>query len=69
MFTVIAQVKSQGPDGVKYRSKDPWCILIKGLAEQHIPEDWLDSHLALVPKPSIDSTGIKGYRIVMMQKL
>ena len=42
-------------------------ILNESLAEQYIPEDWLDSHLAPVPKPGKDSTSIKGYRIVTMQ--
>ena len=41
--------------------------LNNSLAEQNIPEDWLDSHLAPVPKPGKDKTSIKGYRIVTMQ--
>ena len=42
-------------------------MLNKSLAEQEIPEEWLDSHLAPVPKPDKDRTSIKGYRIVTMQ--
>ena len=36
-------------------------------ANQDIPDEWLDSHLAPVPKPDKDHTSIKGYRIVTMQ--
>ena len=32
-----------------------------------IPDDWMDSQLAAVPKPEKDQTSIKGYRIVTMQ--
>ena len=41
--------------------------LNKSLAEHRVPDDWLDSHLAPVPKPGKDLTSIKGYRIVTMQ--
>ena len=42
-------------------------MLNKSVAEQEILEEWLDSHLAPVPKPDKDRTSIKGYRIVTMQ--
>ena len=42
-------------------------MLNNSLASHSIPEDWLDSHLAPVPKPEKDPTSIKGYRIVTMQ--
>ena len=42
-------------------------MLNKSVAEQEIQEEWLDSHLAPVPKPDKDRTSIKGYRIVTMQ--
>ena len=78
MVRVIAQAKNSapGPDGVKYEdlktlsSQDMQSLtntLNNSLAEQNIPEDWLDSHLAPVPKPGKDKTSIKGYRIVTMQ--
>ena len=36
-------------------------------ANHAIPDDWLDSHLAPVPKPEKDHTSIKGCTIVTMQ--
>ena len=36
-------------------------------AYQDIQDEWLDSHLAPVPKPDKDHPSIKGYRIVTMQ--
>ena len=42
-------------------------VLNESLAEHRVPDDWLDSHLASVPKPGKDLTSIKGYRIVTMQ--
>ena len=71
-----ASESAPGPDGVKYSTlktlndQDLHCItdqLNKSLAEQKIPKEWLESHLAPVPKPDKDRTGIKGYRIVTMQ--
>ena len=65
-----------GPDGVKYSDLKTLNeeemqtlsdMLNRSLAEQEIPEEWLDSHLAPVPKPDKDRTSIKGYRIVTMQ--
>ena len=65
-----------GPDGVKYTdlrslSDDDLQSLTNTLndsyANQDIPDEWLDSHLAPVPKPDKDHTSIKGYRIVTMQ--
>ena len=42
-------------------------LLNESLNNQEIPDEWLDSHLAPVPKPDKDKTSIKGYRIVTMQ--
>ena len=65
-----------GPDGVRYKSmkdldqqemQDLTNMLNDSLAKHSIPEEWLDSHLAPVPKPEKDHTSIKGYRIVTMQ--
>ena len=71
-----ASESAPGPDGVKYsdlktlNDQDLHCLtdqLNQSIAEQKIPEEWLDSHLAPVPKPDKDRTSIKGYRIVTMQ--
>ena len=65
-----------GPDGVRYahikalEEND-----LRALAEKLndslwsgvIPDDWLDSHLAAIPKPDKDSTKIASYRILTMQ--
>ena len=40
--------------------------LNKSLAAKEIPEEWLVSNLAPVPKPDKDRTSIKGYRKVNM---
>ena len=65
-----------GPDGVRYKSMKDLDqqemqyltnMLNDSLAKHSIPEEWLDSHLAPVPKPEKDHTSIKGYRIVTMQ--
>ena len=78
LVKVIAQANNSapGPDGVKYEDlknlgvqdmQSLTDMLNESYAEQRIPEDWLDSHLAPVPKPDEDLTTIKGYRIVTMQ--
>ena len=65
-----------GPDGVKYTDlknlnnddlQSLTNMLNNSYANQDIPDEWLDSHLAPVPKPDKDHTSIKGYRIVTMQ--
>ena len=65
-----------GPDGVKYTDlKNLSDADLQSLtnmkndsnASQAIPDEWLDSHLAPVPKPDKDHSSIKGYRIVTMQ--
>ena len=65
-----------GPDGVKYTdlknlTDDDLQSLTNTLndsyANQDIPDEWLDSHLAPVPKPDKDHTSIKGYPIVTIQ--
>ena len=65
-----------GPDGVRYSHMKTLqegelatltAMLNDSVANHCIPEDWLDSHLAPVPKPDKDHTSIKGYRIVTMQ--
>ena len=65
-----------GPDGVKYTDlknlsdadlQSLTNMLNDSYASQAIPDEWLDSHLAPVPKPDKDHTSIKGYRIVTMQ--
>ena len=65
-----------GPDGVRYKGmkeldeqgiQSLTNMLNDSLAEHHIPDEWLDSHLGPVPKPEKDHTSIKGYRIVTMQ--
>ena len=71
-----ATSSAPGPDGVRYAH-------IKALEESDlrefagklndslwsgvIPEDWLDSHLAAIPKPDKDSKKIASYRILTMQ--
>ena len=64
-----------GPDGVKYTdlknlSDDDLQSLTNMLnnsyANQDIPDEWLDSHLAPVPKPDKGHTSIEGYSIVAM---
>ena len=78
LLKVIKQATNSapGPDGVKYtdlKALDDQDMqkltemLNKSLEEHSIPDDWLDSHLAPVPKPNKDRTSIKGYRIVTMQ--
>ena len=58
-----------GPDGVKYSDiktlneqdlQSLTNLLNRSLNEQEIPDEWLDSHLAPVPKPDKDRTSIKG---------
>ena len=65
-----------GPDGVRYNSmkeldgqdlQSLTNMLNDSLSQHIVPEEWLDSHLAPVPKPGKDHTSIKGYRIVTMQ--
>ena len=80
LLKVIKQATNSapGPDGVKYtdlKALDDQDMqkltemLNKSLEEHNIPDDWLDSHLAPVPKPNKDRTSIKGYRIVTMQNM
>ena len=75
---VISQAteSAPGPDGIKYSDlkalneqemQDLTSMLNDSLENQAIPDEWLDSHLAPVPKPEKDRTSIKGYRIVTMQ--
>ena len=73
-----ASESAPGPDGEKYSDlktlncQELHCHtdqLTKSLAEKEIPEEWLDSRLAQVPKPDKDCTSIKGYRIVTMQNI
>jgi ribonuclease HI len=65
-----------GPDGVRYAHiKALEEADLRALAEKlndslwsgEIPEDWLDSHLAVIPKPDKDSSKIASYRILTMQ--
>ena len=75
---VISQAteSAPGPDGIKYSDlktlneqelQDLTTMLNNSLDNQEIPNEWLDSHSAPVPKPYKDRTSIKGYRIVTMQ--
>ena len=41
--------------------------LDKSLWDGEIPYDWLDSHVAAIPKPDKDPTKIASYRILTMQ--
>ena len=41
--------------------------LEKSLFSGEIPEDWLDSHLAALPKPGKDLSKVASYRIITMQ--
>ena len=65
-----------GPDGVRYShmgTLEPRDMaelaerLDSSLKEGAIPEDWLHSHLAPIPKPGKDHSKIAGYRIITMQ--
>ena len=65
-----------GPDGVRYSNmkamegyaQDSLAhTLDNSLQESKIPEDWLHSHLAAIPKPDKDPTKIASYRIITMQ--
>ena len=42
-------------------------LLNESLANGEIANDWLDSHLAALPKPEKDHTKISAYRIITMQ--
>ena len=75
---IVAQStdSAPGPDGVKYSDiktldeqdmQSLTDLLNESLNNQEIQDEWLDSHLAPVPKPDKDKTSIKGYRIVTMQ--
>ena len=58
-----------GPDGVRYTHIKAHAEAEKldSLWSGEIPEDWLDSHLAVIPKPDKDSSKIASYRILTMQ--
>ena len=42
-------------------------VINTSLENDEIPIDWLDSHLAPVPKPEKDPSKIASYRIITMQ--
>ena len=65
-----------GPDGIKNCHLKQLCdadieaitqVFNDSLASGEIPTDWLDSHLAPVPKPEKDPSKIASYRIITMQ--
>ena len=75
--TIIQSADSApGPDGVKYSHfkslsdddiKSLTEVFNESITKGEIPTDWLDSHLAPVPKPEKDPTKIASYRIITMQ--
>ena len=65
-----------GPDGVRFSHmkslgdddiNELTTVLNESLESGVIPNDWLDSHLAALPKPEKDHTKIAAYRIITMQ--
>ena len=65
-----------GPDGVRFSHMKELdddsisqltALLDDSLYNGTIPNDWLDSHLAALPKPEKDHTKIAAYRIITMQ--
>ena len=65
-----------GPDGVRFSHMKELdddsinqltALLNDSLYNGTIPNDWLDSHLAALPKPEKDHTKIAAYRIITMQ--
>ena len=69
-------ISASMPDGVNYsqikslQEEDLQSLtgLLNGIFANHaIPDDWMNRHLAPVPKPEKNHTSIKGYRNVTMQ--
>ena len=71
-----ATSSAPGPDGVRYSQiktleEGNLCEFASKLNDSIwsgvIPDDWLYSHLAAIPKPDKDSTKTAAYRIITMQ--
>ena len=65
-----------GPDGVSYNKIESLSdqelqeladMYTNSLVTGNIPEDWLHSYLAVIPKPGRDHSQLNGYRIITMQ--